>query len=313
MVFGGKKAPRFASSHNDPSVVEMKIASAIVRRILIDTGSSVDIITWDCLKKLTHPGHDIIPLEVNPTGMIRLPVRFGDKLKSKNLEVDFLVVDASTAYNVILGRPTIHKDFAQIPQGIGTTLLIAMLFGLSHPFSPRGRFSLGRCKHLFPAPLVLGRQPLQPSVTLVALTPQANASAIITSSLVILGESKRPGARSPIDRLPDCRGADRSAPTSPAWVGADAAISSGRPSIRCPMWASKQMAGFFPRGAREGACSQNNLIRLRQTRDHGEMGRIMLSQTYSAACAMPWKEGEEVVLPLEGPPSNTRFIEGSAG
>ncbi|KAJ8430452.1 hypothetical protein Cgig2_030108 [Carnegiea gigantea] len=96
MVFGGKEAPRFASPHNDPLVIEMKIASAIVRRILIDMGSSVDIIIWDCLKKLTHPRRAIVPLvhpilgfggqEVNPTGMIRLPVRFGDKLKSKNLE-----------------------------------------------------------------------------------------------------------------------------------------------------------------------------------------------------------------------------------
>ncbi|KAJ8433879.1 hypothetical protein Cgig2_021262 [Carnegiea gigantea] len=76
MVFGEREAPCFASPHNNPLVVEMKIASAIVRRILIDTGSSVDIITWDCLKKLTHLGRDIVPLvhpilgferqEVNP-------------------------------------------------------------------------------------------------------------------------------------------------------------------------------------------------------------------------------------------------------
>ncbi|KAJ8449180.1 hypothetical protein Cgig2_027182 [Carnegiea gigantea] len=103
MEFGGKEARRFASPHNDPLVVEMKIASAIVRRILIDTGSSVDIITWDCLKKLTYPRRG------EPTGMIRLPVRFGHKLKSKNLEVNFLVVDVPMAYNVILGCPTLHK------------------------------------------------------------------------------------------------------------------------------------------------------------------------------------------------------------
>jgi len=82
IVFGGEEAPRFASPHNDPLVVEMKIASAIVRRILIDTGSSIDIITWDFLKKLTHPGREIVPLvhlilgfegqEVNPTGIIHL-------------------------------------------------------------------------------------------------------------------------------------------------------------------------------------------------------------------------------------------------
>ncbi|KAJ8434212.1 hypothetical protein Cgig2_015701 [Carnegiea gigantea] len=112
MVLCGKEALQFASPHNDPLVIEMKIASAIVRQILIDTGSSIDIMTWDCLNKLAHPRRDIIPLidtEVNPIGMICLPVRFGDKTKSKNVEVDFLVVDVPTAYNVILGRTTLHK------------------------------------------------------------------------------------------------------------------------------------------------------------------------------------------------------------
>jgi len=124
MVFVGKETPRFASPHNDPLVVEIKIAGVIIRRILIDTGSSVDIITWDCLRTLTHSGRDIVPLvhpslgfgeqEVNPVGMIRLPLRFGDKLKTRNLEVDFLVVNVPTAYDVILGRPTLHRVKAVI-------------------------------------------------------------------------------------------------------------------------------------------------------------------------------------------------------
>ena len=66
-----------------------------------------------------HPGGDIVPLvnpilgfggqEVNPTGMICLPVRFGDKTKSRSLEVNFLIVDVATTNNVILGRSTLHK------------------------------------------------------------------------------------------------------------------------------------------------------------------------------------------------------------
>ncbi|KAJ8441079.1 hypothetical protein Cgig2_020370 [Carnegiea gigantea] len=47
--------------------------------------------------------------KVNPTGMIFLPVCFGDKSKFKSLEVDFLVVDVPTAYNAIIGRPTLHR------------------------------------------------------------------------------------------------------------------------------------------------------------------------------------------------------------
>ena len=51
---------------------------------------------------------------MNPTGMIRLPLRFVDKLKARNLEVDFLVVDVPIAYNVILGPSTLHKVKAVI-------------------------------------------------------------------------------------------------------------------------------------------------------------------------------------------------------
>ena len=76
------------------------------------------------MKKLKHPGREIVPVvhsilgfggqEVNPEGMICLPLRFGDKGKARNPEVDFLVVDVPTAYNVILGRPTLHKVKAVI-------------------------------------------------------------------------------------------------------------------------------------------------------------------------------------------------------
>jgi len=46
--------------------------------------------------------------------MIWLLLCFGDEIKSKSLEVNFLVVDVPTAYNVILGRPTLHKVTAVI-------------------------------------------------------------------------------------------------------------------------------------------------------------------------------------------------------
>ncbi|KAJ8440047.1 hypothetical protein Cgig2_025526 [Carnegiea gigantea] len=79
------------SPHDDPMVVELKVASAFVRRIM------------DCLKKLKHPGWDITPLvhlilgfydqTVTPVYVIQVPLRFRDKAKSRNLEVDFLVMN----------------------------------------------------------------------------------------------------------------------------------------------------------------------------------------------------------------------------
>ncbi|KAJ8435641.1 hypothetical protein Cgig2_012302 [Carnegiea gigantea] len=74
--------------------------------------------------RLSYLGREIVPLvhpilgfggqEVNPTRMIRLPLCFGNKVEAKNLEVDVLVVDVLTGYNVILGRPTLHRVKAVI-------------------------------------------------------------------------------------------------------------------------------------------------------------------------------------------------------
>jgi len=118
MAFGGREASHFTSSHNDLLVVKINVASAIIQRILIYTGSLVDNITWDCLKKLMYPGRDIIPLvhpilgfgaQEVPIRVIRLPLCFGDKVKAKNSEVDFLIVDVLMAYNITPGQPTLHK------------------------------------------------------------------------------------------------------------------------------------------------------------------------------------------------------------
>lgn len=46
--------------------------------------------------------------------MIWLPLQFIDKVKSRNLEVNFLVVDVPTTYDVILGKPTLHRVKAVI-------------------------------------------------------------------------------------------------------------------------------------------------------------------------------------------------------
>ncbi|KAJ8435429.1 hypothetical protein Cgig2_013927 [Carnegiea gigantea] len=244
VVFGGKETLCFASPHNDPLAVEMTIARAIVWRILIGTRSSIDIITWDCLKKLTHPGRDIVPLvhpifgfegqKVNPTSMICLPIHFGDKLKAKNLEVDFLVVDVATAYNVILGHPTLHKCKYSLKkrkkktkkkeQGKKSGLHIRISTFLTTLIFRSPGISIQGVSCLIPYTITLigrryklhvlgvlavvlgllvlvdvvehrwywgsSRSSLQHSAA--ALTPQTNASAIVTSSLVILERSEVP-------------------------------------------------------------------------------------------------------------------------
>ena len=110
--------------HNDPLLVQLKIATAMVRQILVDIGSSMDVIMLECFKKLQYTEKDLeavgMPLvgfgvhTTYPVGMKKLPVRIGKKDNSRTVDVNFLVVDIPMAYNVILGRPTLSAIKAVI-------------------------------------------------------------------------------------------------------------------------------------------------------------------------------------------------------
>ncbi|KAJ8431188.1 hypothetical protein Cgig2_010220 [Carnegiea gigantea] len=314
MVFGGKEAPRFASPSNDPLVIEMKIASEIMRRILVSTGSFVDIITWDYMKKLAHSGCDIVPLvhpilgfggqEVNPIGMIRLLVRFGDKLKSKNLEVDFLVVDVPTAYNVILGHPTLHKTPRSLqpwplraPPLAGAASISSWPF--EHPDQPSAFPSAAGSESL--APPAVGT-PLQ-------LSPPERMPQLLIRLDEIGGRPLDTGGRT-ADGLRgsshslkggglfleagDCRGADRSTPTSPAWVEADAAVSSGGPRfiVACGPRPQSQRPSTSPSLAlhkTKGKSGQNQARKLTNIGTTNTLRKILKDQKA--------RRGKEEVVP----------------
>jgi len=59
MTLGPEDMGPLQAPHNDPLVVQLKIATAMVRRVLVDTGSSVDIITLECFKKLQYSEKDL--------------------------------------------------------------------------------------------------------------------------------------------------------------------------------------------------------------------------------------------------------------
>ncbi|KAJ8420021.1 hypothetical protein Cgig2_006408 [Carnegiea gigantea] len=88
MIFDGREGGSFSFLLDDQMVVELKVASVLVHRILIDTRSSVNIITYDSLQKLKHLRRDVIPL-------MHLILGFGKQALPP--------VDVPTTYNVILG------------------------------------------------------------------------------------------------------------------------------------------------------------------------------------------------------------------
>ncbi|XP_056690093.1 uncharacterized protein [Spinacia oleracea] len=103
---------------DDPLVIEVKVANLKVKRVLVDTGSSSDIISLQCLRKLRHNPGDIEqvygPLVgfggsiVRPIGSILLPISFGIPPVVKEVAIRFIIVANLTTFNIILGRPTLN-------------------------------------------------------------------------------------------------------------------------------------------------------------------------------------------------------------
>ncbi|KAG8641014.1 hypothetical protein MANES_13G092290v8 [Manihot esculenta] len=106
------KAIRFF--HNDPLVVNIHLNKYEVRRVLVDIGSSIDLLTLNIFNKLdldkNNPVKVSYPLvglgdrTVTVLGTINLPHVLGDEKQMRKLYAKFMVVDIPLTYNVILGR-----------------------------------------------------------------------------------------------------------------------------------------------------------------------------------------------------------------
>ncbi|XP_059627609.1 uncharacterized protein LOC132270446 [Cornus florida] len=104
--------------HDDPLVVSMVVANFTVRRILIDNGSSADILFLRAYEKLKIGREKLRPMKsplvgfsgdkVYPLGAVTLPVTVGANPKQVTVMVDFVVVDCPSSYNIIMGRTTLN-------------------------------------------------------------------------------------------------------------------------------------------------------------------------------------------------------------
>ena len=94
-------------------------------RVLIDGGSSINILYKDTMEKLgirqrqlqlsRTVFHGIVPgLSYSPIGKIQIDVLFGDKDHFRREPVWFEVVDLESPYHALLGRPALAK-FMEVP------------------------------------------------------------------------------------------------------------------------------------------------------------------------------------------------------
>ena len=89
------------------------------KRIIVDNGSSADIIYLPAFQQLKLDEKRLRPFEsslvsfsgdrVYPKGIITLTITVGTHLRQLTRQLDFLVVDCLSSYNVIIRRPTLNS------------------------------------------------------------------------------------------------------------------------------------------------------------------------------------------------------------
>jgi len=102
----------------DPMVITVEIENYVVKKVIVEQGSFVDILYWATYQKLQLLDTALVPHnepiygfsgeKVSTCGYIDLHTVFRDGAQTKTIPIRFVIVDAPTSYNVLLGRPSLN-------------------------------------------------------------------------------------------------------------------------------------------------------------------------------------------------------------
>jgi len=104
---------------NDPMVISVVTAGRKVHRVLVDQGSSADVMFWSTFNKLQLSPNLLRPYigclygfadnPVEVRGYLELRTTFTAGAASRTENIRYLVVNANSAYNILLGRPALNR------------------------------------------------------------------------------------------------------------------------------------------------------------------------------------------------------------
>jgi len=104
---------------NDPMLISVVTAGRKVHRMLVDQGSSTDVMFWSTFNKL-QLSPDLLRLyigclygfavdQVEVRDYLELRTNFTDGTASRTENIRYLVVNANSTYNILLGRPALNR------------------------------------------------------------------------------------------------------------------------------------------------------------------------------------------------------------
>ncbi|KAI5430823.1 hypothetical protein KIW84_035085 [Lathyrus oleraceus] len=101
-------------NHNKALHITMECKGAVLSHVLVDTGSSLNVLPKQILKKISVEGVVLTPSDLivrafdgskrSVFGEVTLPVKIGPEV----FDIIFYVMDIQAAYSCLLGRPWIH-------------------------------------------------------------------------------------------------------------------------------------------------------------------------------------------------------------
>ncbi|XP_025611902.1 uncharacterized protein [Arachis hypogaea] len=104
---------------DDPVVISLQLGDLLVKKVLLDPGSSADVLFYSTFQKmklsdnmLQSTGGDLVGFSgerVPILGSVWLQTTLGEQPLSKSNDIQYLVVDCFSPYNIILGRPFLNK------------------------------------------------------------------------------------------------------------------------------------------------------------------------------------------------------------
>ena len=104
---------------NDPVVISIVTAGRKVHRVLVDHGSSADVMFWSMFNKLQLSPDLLRPYtrclygftgdRVEVRGYLELRMTFTDGTMLLTESIRYLVVNADSPYNILLGRPALNR------------------------------------------------------------------------------------------------------------------------------------------------------------------------------------------------------------